>query len=512
MNGSIDHVVIVGRDAPLWLAACVIQSALGSSGLRVSVVELPTLLDAADGYASLPALEPLHTRLRIDEGRLLAATRGAFTLGKHFHDTTGKAASFFHAYGSTGARIDNLEFLPQWVRARRSGLPVAYEDFCLTAVAARRGRMLVPDAETERHGFTDYGYHLPAIPYAAWLKQLASRRGVVIHEAREVQARLHPASGDLIAVHLDGGLEVTGDFFIDVTGPAALLSGALAAAGQSPPREDWRQYFPANRLLTAHAPPIPAMPVYADVRGGENGWVALHANQACTHVVHASSSEMPDDLALEQATRLARMPLHGARIRAREPGRRQAWTRNCVAIGEAACVFDAIHGVDLQAVQLGLVHLLPLLPVCADFPVERDEYNQNLRSAFERIRDFQSAHYVLNRYGGAFWERARLTPVNADLLRRIGVFRARGEVAHYENESFTIADWQALMLGHGVLPETWEPAVDRSAPELVRGEMQRILDFIRQQVEWQRSHSEYLQLMCAPSVMAHRERTPRNPQ
>ena len=79
----------------------------------------------------------------------------------------------------TGARIDNTEFLPHWIKARTFGLPVAFEDFCLTAAAAKHGRMLVPDAEIERYGFTDYGYHLPAIPYAAWLKQLALRRGVV---------------------------------------------------------------------------------------------------------------------------------------------------------------------------------------------------------------------------------------------------------------------------------------------------------------------------------------------
>ncbi len=195
-------------------------------------------------------------------------------------------------------------------------------------------------------------------------------------------------------------------------------------------------------------------------------------------------------------------------MRVRDPGRREAWIRNCVAIGETACVFDAIHGVDLQAVQLGLVHLLPLFPVSRDYGVERTEYNQNVRSAFERVRDFQSAHYVLNRYGGAFWERARLAPVSADLLRKIGVFRARGEVAHYEDESFSMDDWQALLLGHGVFPESWDPAVDRTAPELVKAELRRILAFIRQKVEWQRPHPEYLRMICAPSELRSRAAHP----
>ena len=34
MTDAIKDLVIAGRDAPLWLAASVMQSALGPSGLR----------------------------------------------------------------------------------------------------------------------------------------------------------------------------------------------------------------------------------------------------------------------------------------------------------------------------------------------------------------------------------------------------------------------------------------------------------------------------------------------
>jgi tryptophan halogenase len=54
MKGAVQDLVIVGRDAPVWLAACVMQSALGPAGLRVTVVELPDALGAADVYATLP--------------------------------------------------------------------------------------------------------------------------------------------------------------------------------------------------------------------------------------------------------------------------------------------------------------------------------------------------------------------------------------------------------------------------------------------------------------------------
>jgi tryptophan 7-halogenase len=482
------RVVIVGRDAPVWLAACVMQSALGPAGVRFTVVELPGTSGPADVYATLPALEPLHRRLRIEESRLLAVTRGAFTLGMNFTDATRLAPPFFHAYGSTGARIDDVEFLPHWLKARTFGLPVAWEDFCLTAAAAKHGRMLVPDPDIERHGFTDYGYHLPAIPYVAWLKLRALRAGVEALDAHDVRAVRTADGTNLEAVALDGDRRVSADFFIDASGGDALLMSALGVS-----RDSWREAFPADRLLAAHAAPLPAPPAYAEVRAGETGWLALQPSQVCTHVLHAYSSDTPDDAALAAAARLAGLELHAPVVRTRSPGRRtDAWRGNCVAIGEAACAFDAIHGVDLQAVQIGLVHLLPLFPVAAGCDVERTEYNRSVRAAFERIRDFQSAHYALNRYGGAFWNRARLTPLSAEVLRKIGVFRARGDLVHYEDETFDIADWQSLLLGHGVMPETWDPAADRTPPEVVKSELLRILGFIRQKVESQRPHAQFL--------------------
>jgi tryptophan 7-halogenase len=492
--GVVRDVVLVGRDAPVWLAGCVLQQALAPAGVKVSVVELPSRLHAADAYATLPALEPLHTRLRIEEGKLIGVTRGAFTLGKRFVDTSGSAPAFFHAYGSHGARIDRKEFLPFWLRARTLGLQLALEDFSLTAAAAKHGRMLVPDPQIEANGFTDYAYHLPAIAYSALLKFLAIKRGVVVHQARTANAVLH-ADGSIAGIDLDDGRRVDGDFFLDVTGEEGQLMSSLAVQ-----RESWREYFVSDRVLVAYGTPIHPVPVYSEVRAWEQGWVALYPTQMCTHIYEAySSSLLNDEAALQGATRIAGTKLHGAAVRTCEPGQRTVtWEQNCVAIGAAAGIFDAIHSVELQAVQVGLVHLLHLFPVQADYGVERAEYNQNIRSAFERIRDFQSAHYLLNRCGSSsFWTRAREQSVSPELRHKIDTFRARGDVAYYEDETFMIDDWQALLIGHGVQPESYDPAVERTAPEVMQRELGRLLSFIQSKVEEQPSHSDYLQTVCA---------------
>jgi tryptophan halogenase len=211
-----------------------------------------------------------------------------------------------------------------------------------------------------------------------------------------------------------------------------------------------------------------------------------------THVLHAyASSRTSDEQALQSAAQVAGYQLQDVTIRGLNPSRsRQAWSRNCIAVGEAACTFDPVHSVDLHAIQLGLVHWLSLFPVSEEFDAERDEYNRVVQSSFERIRDFQSAHYALGRHG------SRVT-VTELLRHKIETFRARGDLPTYENESFTADSWQALLLGHGVIPETLGPMVEMTSPETMKQEFRRMLGFVKDTVLRQPSHDAYLRALSS---------------
>lgn len=471
-----------------------LRSALKPAGVTVQAVELPTRLTPADLHATLPALEALHGQLRIDEAALLRATRGAFSLGQNFADVSGATPAFFHAHGAYGAPIDNRDFFPFWLKARGLGLPAALEDFSLTAVAARHGRMLLPDEETEVFGRTDYGYHLPAMAYAATLKALAARLGVTMHQALAVDPLLDGETGDISALALGEGRRVEGDFFVDVSGGEGVLVSALGVA-----RESWRDFFPADRVLRAVGPRFSALPPYADIRAWARGWVGLYPSQAHTHVQQVHASDLcTDDQAFELAGRIAGVALSDAVVSISDPGRRvEAWSRNCVALGEVACAFDPVHGVELQAVQVGLVHLLSLFPVSGQFRAERAEYNAAMREVYERLRDFQSLHHVANRYANApFWERARAADASDVLLHKIATFQARGEIPPSEHETFVADSWRALLVGHGLTPDTHAPMIDATSPELMKGEFRRILSFIKEQVLKQPTHDLYLESFC----------------
>ncbi|HZC38263.1 MAG TPA: tryptophan 7-halogenase, partial [Sphingomicrobium sp.] len=289
------HVVVVGRDAELWLTATTLCEALGPTGVAMTAVELPSRLGPASVYATLPAMEALHVRLGLDEAALLQATGGSFTLG--YNVVSPGRPPFFLAHGVYGAPIDGGDFFPYWVKARRFGLDAQLEDFSPTAMAARHGRFLLPDESTELFGRTDYAYHLPAIPYAAMLKSRAQRLGVAMHQVVAVGIELDEG-GRIRSLVSDGALPIGGDLFVDASGSeAALIGQALGVA-----TEDWRSFFPFDRRLMGRAKPFASVPSYAELRFSPASWTALYATQAATSVTHSyRATEESDDAAIAAA-------------------------------------------------------------------------------------------------------------------------------------------------------------------------------------------------------------------
>ncbi len=490
----IDKIVIVGRDAAAWLSANVLHQALGHAGLIVEVVELPGLVRDQDIYPTLPALEAFHRLLGFDEHALLRATAGAFTLGQSFVNFA--AEPFFHAYGSHGVGLNNLSFLPFYIRARQAGLKVAIEDFSLTAAAAKQGRFIVPDGETQSFARTDYGYHLPARAYVQFLKIAALRAGITVHNVATLSAEIDGA-GHIAAITTGQGQRITGDLFIDATGPnAVLLRQALKV-----PFESWRSWFGADRVLSASGPRLKSLPPFAQIRANAQGWLGLYAAQDATRIINVyDSRDQNDDDALRAAAVVSGLPLGDAVISTLEPGRsRQAWAGNCVAIGEAACAFDPLDSLGLQAVQSGLVHLLALFPRRLDGP-EASEYNRLMSNTFESLRDFQLSHLVLNRARGAFWDRVRAVSPPTSLQAKLDAFTARGLVPLYDQETFPVDSWDAVFLGHGVMPQTYEPMADTVSDADLMAHLKRVLGHIKTQVDTSHAHDAYLEIFCTPET------------
>ncbi|WP_395397699.1 tryptophan 7-halogenase [Novosphingobium sp. BL-8A] len=484
------RLVLVGHDAPLWLAAAVLHRALPPGSMGLTVIALPEEDGPAKVYATQPPLESLHTRIGLDEGALLAATGGTFSAGQN---VTGPGSRpFFHAWAAYGAPIEGQTFFPQWLRARADGMSADLQQFCPGAIAAINGRMMLPGAESARFGRCDYGYHVQANAYADLLRGHVERSGCAVHSVEQAHPVLTTDGEAIAAIRLDDGGIIEGDLFIDLTQDARLLHDLPGA------RRIAAEDGSATRSLTALAPPFTRIPAFAELRAGPGGWLRLKPTRSATGVEYHFDAAEDDSAALEAAGRLAGCArLDGVSFQTREMGRfDRPWVSNCIAMGGAAEQFDCFHDVELHAVQLGLVHFLALLPTGPDRTAAREEYNRVLASSFARIRDFQHAFRALAPWPGAFWDKARVAPISDELAHRIALFRARGEVPPHEDESFSEDSWRVMLTGLGIMPETWPPAADRLDPAQLRDGLRTMLQFIRDAVLAQPDHAR-----CLPALI-----------
>jgi len=492
MNTRINKVVVLGRDESLWLAVNALHSAFHSAGVEITAVELPSLRRPGDVLPTFKSQEAFHRLLGLKEAELLQVTAGTYSLGQRFANWSKTQPPFMHAYSTYGLKFQRLSFLQFWLKARQNGMKAEFEDFAIGAVAAKTGKFFIPGGEIDGFAICDYGYHLDAQAYNRVLKQLAARRGVTIVEARLAEAVKDPQSGDILRLVLGNGQSVEGDFFVDASGSESVLLGQALGEGF----ETWSGYFPNDRLLTTAAPPFNTIPSYSQVAAFRSGWVGLYPMRDKVSVQQVYSSvDISDQEALEAVGLVSGLRLDGrATVSPIETGRRSRfWVRNCVAIGEAAVVLEPLDNIVMHLNLIGISHLIGLFPVDRTNLIESREYNATVTRVYERIRDFQMTHYKLNqRYDQPLWDHCRNMPLPEALAYKLDLFAERGHLVQYEDETFEEANWTAIFIGHGLVPKAYDPLVDEVPDDEAIRNFQKILGFIKTNVEPMKPQEDYL--------------------
>lgn len=480
MSGPVRTVAVVGRDAAVWLAAAVLNRALGPSGIAVQVVELPSLLQGPDVYATVPSIRGLHRLLGLDEDIVIQACDAVPMVGQRFSNWSGAAPPFMHAFDNEAPGID-LSFLQYWLKGRIEGLKVDLSHFGVGTSAAYQGRVPLTREDADPALSAGFGFHLDASSYANLLRQFALHNGVMAQPARSVDIEI---DGDRIrAVVLDDGARIEADLFIDATGAEANLLSKLPGATF----ESWRDWFPADRLLTASAPPMAELPTFSQISAIREGWVGLFPLRCRTAIAAVyDSSSVSDAKLADSLPIIARMPVTGdAVVSTLFSGmQRHAWVGNCVAIGEAAASTEPLGAVQVHLPHAYVSHLVNLFPADAANMPEAAAFNRIVRRLAENVRDFQLAHYKLNRrFDDPFWNRARDAAVPDSLERKMRLFGLRGIVPLTDDETFSEWSWAELFVGHGLVPKDYDPRIDNDSEQehmtRVQARMQAVAQSVR---------------------------------
>jgi tryptophan halogenase len=494
MDERVRKVVIVGRDAAAWITALALQRSFGRKdpAIQVHLVEMTSALRPQDSYLTLPAQQALHRLLGLDENRLLRAARGMFSLGQRFSYWSGGDSAYLHAYDTHGISLSHVAFYQYWLKARAQGMGVALEDFSLGAAAAKQGCYVAFNDSTRAFSKAAYGYNLSALSYLAAIGKVALDSGLT-HSLGQ-PASVDVRDGRIRSIRLRDGARVDGDLFIDASGPEGRLIRHLEPEDNI---HNWRPWLPCNRLMVANAPVLQPVPAFNQVSAFRHGWIsAVPLPERTVLMAGYDSSAISDDEMLHTVSALSGLRIEGDAVADHSaPGARQLqWIGNCVALGETAASLDPLDATHLHLLQTGLSWLIALFPVNRQNMPEAAEFNQQMAAHTRGVRDFQAAHFKLNRrFGEPLWDAVREQDPPESLARKLRLFKARGVVAMDENETFQEESWTSIFNGQGLEPDSWDPQVERIPDQELMAHFQKILGFIASEVQ------------AMPSLQAHLE-------
>jgi len=426
-SGAIGSVLVTGGGITGWSAAAALKRHLPM--LRVTVLPIEPPADAlADRLSgTLPSIANFHDDLGLDEANTVVRAQSSRRLGTLFKGWGRRA--YVHAYGQTGQAVGPCAFHQLWLRDQRG----AFEDYSLAAMAARAGRNDGGAA----------GLHLTVPRYCAMMRAFALHLGVEL------------ASGDLAGVSLaeDGfiahlvlsdGRRLEADLFVDATGPAADLHSALGEGF-----DDWSRHLIADRVYFSEAPATAPTPL--DTNGAVTAgwtWAASSAAIATSGFVTSSAHHhaAPD----------------GAQSIPLRQGRRTTpWIRNCVVIGDAALAIEPLEWTNLHLAHSGIDRLVAMMPGKDFARVELAEYNRQSDNEARRVRDFLCLHYAAGPAKlGPFWRDASKAVLPDSLAHTLMLFRERGRLPFYEEETFNRDSWLTVLFGQDERPRRIDPLTE----------------------------------------------------
>ncbi|MEQ7874495.1 tryptophan halogenase family protein [Sphingomonas sp. ASV193] len=455
----IRRIIIVGGGTAGWMSAAALARFVGR-GRRIVLVESDAIGTVGVGEGTIPPILEYNRSLGIDEPAFLAATKASYKLGIEFDGWVRPGERYFHQFGQIGYPLEGLPLYQHWLKHERDPGVGPLEAYSMSAAAAARDRFShpAPDPGSPLAAIA-YAFHFDAALYAAFLRDYASPLGVERIEGRIVEVARDGESGDVTAVTLDDGRALRGDLFVDCSGFRSLLLGEALGV----PFEDWSRWLPCDRAVAVPSARTEPLQPYTRSSARPAGWqwrIPLQHRTGNGHVY--SSAHIADDEAerrlLDSLGGVPVGPVNKLRFTA---GRRSvAWSHNVVAIGLSAGFLEPLEATSIHLIQTSIQRLISLFPANGINAPERDEYNRQLVSSYDPVRDFLILHYRANRRDEPFWRAVRETPPPDSLAERLALFDECGRIFRRGDELFDVPSWAAVMVGQGLRPRAIDPVAD----------------------------------------------------
>jgi tryptophan halogenase len=485
------NVVVAGGGIVAWSAAAALKRNIPS--LQVTVVSCPVPLDAlADRMmCTLPSVVGFHEDLGLADGDTIFRAKSGLRIGTLFEGWSAQRPPYVHAYGSYGSAIEGVPFHQLWLRARAIGKVDDFDRYSVAAELGRLGRIGSDVTSIDPKPDVGYGLRLTQDRYHALMRDYALHLGAIERSCRKLEPRLRAEDGFIDALVLDDTRSVTGDLFVDCTGPAASIRKTLGDGF-----DDWSVYLPCDRLIGVEGEADHDASMLDRASATVNGWrwETSSPPRSSRGTVYSSAHSSRDDALREfSSPDVTEVSIAAGRWR-------NSWHRNCVAIGDAAVGIEPLEWTNLHLAHSQIDRLISMMPGNDCAPVELAEYNRQCGVEADRVRDFICMHYVTARRDDLFWKDAAAIEPPTSLAHTLSLFAERGRLPYYEEETFSRDSWAAVLLGQGFDPRHPDALADSLPIDRVWHELDRYGNSVRDVVAAQPSYADYISNLAHESV------------
>ena len=495
-------IVIAGGGTGGWMAAAALSRFLPKES-RIALVESETIGTVGVGEATIPQIHLFVGGLGLDEAEILRETKATYKLGIEFDGWLEPCHRYMHAFGIVGRALGVVPFRQLWHRGRAEGVAEEFGHYYFNEVAARMGRMAIPEGLANPMLGLVHAYHFDASLFAAYLRRYAEERGVTRIEGMIESVERDPETGDISALLLDGERKVAGNFFLDCTGFRSLLLGQTLGV----PFQDWSNFLPCDRALAVPSARNEAFRPYTQSMARQAGWQWRIPLQHRTGNGHVYCSNFIGD---DQAASILLANLDGEALDDPRPLRFTAgqragvWSHNCVALGLAAGFMEPLESTSIHLIQTSIARLLKFLPQRLSGPIARDKFNRLTAIEWERIRDFLILHYKANRrVGEPFWDQCRTMAIPQSLAEKIALFEEAAIITRDEDELFTEEGWGQVMIGQGIEPRSFSPLAEAIPHDELARYLAKLADTYRAAADALPTHAAFVDAMIARDARQH---------
>lgn len=489
---NIQHIVIVGGGTAGWMAAAALAKIIGPLS-KITLVESEQIGTVGVGEATIPSIRLFNQLLGLDENEFLKKTKGTIKLGIEFTNWGRLGSSYLHAFGNLGLDLGMAKFYQYWLRQKHQGRDCSLWDYSFNAQAARLNRFeSIEHIEgTPLSGLT-HAFHFDAGLYARYLREHSEKQGVERLEGKVNRVTLNSEDGSIESVSLENNDIIKGDLFIDCSGfKALLIDDALKSR-----YEDWTHYLPCDRAIAVPCESAGELLPYTKATARSAGWqwrIPLQHRIGNGHVF--SSSYISDDEAQAQLmSNLDGAPTAEPKLIKFTTGmRREAWVKNCVAIGLSNGFMEPLESTSIHLIQSAISRLLTLFPNKQFSQLEIDEFNRQTAFEFESIRDFLILHYKANsRTDTDFWRDCADMTIPESLSNKIELFRENGRLFRNNDELFTDVGWLQVLIGQEISPRGFHPIADTIEAVKVDKYLDDLKQIFKREANKLGSHSDFI--------------------